>query len=302
MSIDDTVDTEALPEFARRQDLRPFIPLLYVAWSDGDLTRDEIDHVCSLLDDYEGLDPEAREAIDDWLDPDDPPTPRQLKALLRPIREIADELSLDKRRSLVELGVQMAEQEEDSISREEIKSKDILEALTELEETLGVHSYEACRELLSTSRDRPEVPDEEPDPEFDVGSVVGFLDGEYREMNERIRDLLSRPDFEYLEDVTKSEYRKQVTEWLQILADEGLGKLPYPESVGGESDMNRYIAAFEMLAMFDQSLLIKFGVQFGLFGGSIYFLGEEEHHEKFLRDVGELDLYGGFAMTEKGHG
>lgn len=54
--------------------------------------------------------------------------------------------------------------------------------------------------------------------------------------------------------------------------------------------------------MFDQSLVVKFGVQFGLFGGSIYFLGTDRHHEAYLERVGDLSLPGGFAMTELGHG
>lgn len=291
-----------LPEFARRDELRPFIPLLYVAWSDGDLTRDEVAHVRSFLDEYENLDPEASESIRNWLDPDDPPSPRQLKALLRPIREACGELSSEKRRSLVDLGVQMAESEAEGISPDELEDSGLLKALNELQEALGVHGYEAAEELLGSSRERTKAPVEEPDPEFDVDDVVQFLDGEYREINERVRDLLGRSEFEYVSDVTKSEYRAQVTEWLGILADEGLGKIPYPESVGGEGNMGRYIGAFETLAAFDLSLLIKFGVQFGLFGGSIRFLGEERHHEEYLEDVGDLELPGGFAMTEKGHG
>ena len=62
------------------------------------------------------------------------------------------------------------------------------------------------------------------------------------------------------------------------------------------------IAAFETVAFHDLSLLIKMGVQFGLFGGSILQLGTERHHQKYLRDVGTLDLPGCFAMTETGHG
>jgi acyl-CoA oxidase len=50
------------------------------------------------------------------------------------------------------------------------------------------------------------------------------------------------------------------------------------------------------------SLLIKYGVQFGLFGGAVYQLGTQYHHEKYLNALGKLDLAGCFAMTETGHG
>src|SRR6185295_13956632 len=72
--------------------------------------------------------------------------------------------------------------------------------------------------------------------------------------------------------------------------------------LGGGGDLGRFIAAFETLAFHDLSLLVKFGVQFGLFGGSILQLGTERHHAAYLRQVGDLSLPGCFAMSETGHG
>ena len=42
---------------------------------------------------------------------------------------------------------------------------------------------------------------------------------------------------------------------------------------------------FETLAFGDLSLLVKVGVQFGLFGGAILHLGTERHHERYLADL-----------------
>ncbi|MFB6352432.1 MAG: acyl-CoA dehydrogenase, partial [Bradymonadaceae bacterium] len=78
--------------------------------------------------------------------------------------------------------------------------------------------------------------------------------------------------------------------------------LSYPESVGGADDLGRFITTFESLAMFDQSLVIEYGVQYGLFGGSILYLGSDKHHQEYLPKVADLSLPGGFAMTELGHG
>jgi acyl-CoA oxidase len=47
---------------------------------------------------------------------------------------------------------------------------------------------------------------------------------------------------------------------------------------------------------------VKFGVQFGLFGGSVLQLGTTKHHEAWLRAIGSFQLPGCFAMTETGHG
>ena len=66
--------------------------------------------------------------------------------------------------------------------------------------------------------------------------------------------------------------------------------------------MGRFMATFEALGMFDLNLVVKFGVQFGLFGGSILFLGTQRHHDAYLQRVADLELLGGFAMTELGHG
>jgi len=63
-----------------------------------------------------------------------------------------------------------------------------------------------------------------------------------------------------------------------------------------------FVTAFETLALFDLSLAIRFGVQFGLFGGSIFFLGSERHHRAYLPRVASAELLGCFAMTETGHG
>jgi acyl-CoA oxidase len=62
------------------------------------------------------------------------------------------------------------------------------------------------------------------------------------------------------------------------------------------------VAAFETLALGDLSLLVKCGVQFGLFGGAVLHLGTKRHHERYLADIAALELPGCFAMTETGHG
>ena len=86
------------------------------------------------------------------------------------------------------------------------------------------------------------------------------------------------------------------------LADEGIGALSFPTGVGGGGDLTAFIAAFETMAFGDLSLLVKMGVQFGLFGGSIVQLGTRRHHERYLPRVATLELPGGFAMSETGHG
>ena len=54
--------------------------------------------------------------------------------------------------------------------------------------------------------------------------------------------------------------------------------------------------------MSDLSLMVKAGVQWGLFGGAIENLGTERHHQAYVQKLIDLDLLGCFAMTETGHG
>jgi acyl-CoA oxidase len=66
--------------------------------------------------------------------------------------------------------------------------------------------------------------------------------------------------------------------------------------------MGGALSAFETIALVDLSLLVKVGVQYGLFGGVIRRLGTRRHHERYLRAAMTMELPGCFAMTESGHG
>ena len=79
-------------------------------------------------------------------------------------------------------------------------------------------------------------------------------------------------------------------------------KLGFPTRYGGEGDVGAFVTSFETLAFGDLSLLVKVGVQWGLFGGAVLHLGTERHHERYLRQIMDFELPGSFAMTETGHG
>jgi acyl-CoA oxidase len=89
---------------------------------------------------------------------------------------------------------------------------------------------------------------------------------------------------------------------MQVLAEEGYSRLGFPTQYSGGNDVGASITGFEMLAMGDLSLLVKAGVQWGLFGGAILHLGTERHHRQYIADLVELRTLGCFAMTETGHG
>jgi acyl-CoA oxidase len=86
------------------------------------------------------------------------------------------------------------------------------------------------------------------------------------------------------------------------MAGTGQTGMGFPREYGGGGDLGASIAAFETLAYGDLSLLVKVGVQFGLFGGAVLLLGTKRHHDAYLRDLIAGRLMGCFAMTETGHG
>jgi acyl-CoA oxidase len=129
-----------------------------------------------------------------------------------------------------------------------------------------------------------------------------LLDGRYASLRHQIRELLSRPEAAPPITISTPEYRELVLEWMRLIAAEGLTAPGFPVEYGGQGDPGANIAGFETIAFGDLSLLVKFGVQFGLWGGAIQQLGTRIHHERYLEATARLEVLGCFAMTESGHG
>ena len=128
-----------------------------------------------------------------------------------------------------------------------------------------------------------------------------LLDGRWAHVREQARDVLRGDDFAPVAGLPMQEHRELTLKRLHALADTGMQTYGFPESVGGRGDVGGSVVAFEMLVC-DMSLMVKMGVQWGLFGGAIHALGNEQHHREYLPAVMSVDLPGCFAMTETGHG
>ncbi|QZY29400.1 acyl-CoA dehydrogenase [Nocardioides coralli] len=141
-------------------------------------------------------------------------------------------------------------------------------------------------------------------PTIDVPALRRLLDGRHTAIRELVRTNLA----EYAdvlvdaETMTTEEYRDRVRDIVVTMASTGQTGMGFPEEYGGGGDIGASVAAFETLAFGDLSVLVKVGVQFGLFGGAILQLGTQTHHDAYLRDVITGRLMGCFAMTETGHG
>jgi acyl-CoA oxidase len=139
-------------------------------------------------------------------------------------------------------------------------------------------------------------------PTVDPLALRALLDGEHAEIRDLCRAWLDLPTSAPRPDLPLEEHRAQVLDWARELADAGQTARGFPVEYGGEGQVGGSVAGFETLAFGDLSLLVKCGVQFGLFGGAVLHLGTARHHQKYLADIAALRLPGCFAMTETGHG
>jgi acyl-CoA oxidase len=138
----------------------------------------------------------------------------------------------------------------------------------------------------------------------DVAALTEYLDAPYGDTAARVRSEL----VEYAgetgrrADETADDYCDRILDVLLAISHAGRSGLGFPGEYGGYGTPGESVAAFQTLAYGDLSLLVKLGVQFGLFGGAILNLGTERHHAAYLRDVINGRMLGCFAMTETGHG
>jgi acyl-CoA oxidase len=139
---------------------------------------------------------------------------------------------------------------------------------------------------------------------IDVAAMTALLDGRHADVRAKVREGVAAYAgvLEEAEELPREEFRERVKEVVLELAGSGMVALGFPQEYGGAGDIGASVAAFETLALGDLSVLVKVGVQFGLFGGAILQLGTRRHHEAYLADIVAGRLLGCFAMTEHGHG
>jgi acyl-CoA oxidase len=150
------------------------------------------------------------------------------------------------------------------------------------------------------------------DVTVDTALVRKALDGPWAATRDEVRETLrdpvfaprpGHPELDASErEPSLNERRDHILAQAQAIAKTDGPKLLFPSEYGGLEDVGAAVASFETQAFGDLSLLIKGGVQWGLFGGAVRNLGTERHHAKYLGDIMTLALPGCFAMTETGHG
>ncbi|OBI96488.1 acyl-CoA oxidase [Mycobacterium alsense] len=141
-----------------------------------------------------------------------------------------------------------------------------------------------------------------PDISSTAQHLRNALDGRWRDVKNRMRDTLTEDLFRPHHTPNTVIARTKVAEQMRIMAAFGAAADSFRKEHGGTGDVGAAITMIEMLAMSDLSLMVKAGVQWGLFGGAVENLGTERHHETYVPKIISLELRGCFAMTETGHG
>ena len=277
------------------------LPMFYVGWSDSVLSPSEIALIHDKLSKADFLSPEEKAYLIKYTDPKHPPSQALFKEWVEVLRENSHDLVEIDKKSLVQLGVEMAKSSSTSQENKPWNDPKAIAAIEQIQSAMGLDNESSVRLLLSKV-DTQTLNKTNTNRTFDSKKLQAILDGDKAKVIARVKKLLLDPFFKYSLEPNKEEKRKVTLAQCKALADQGLGAYAFPTEYGGGGRVGDHITVFETLAYGDLSLLIKFGVQFGLFGGSVYNLGTEKHHRKYIEALGKAELLVCFAMTETGHG
>ena len=265
-----------------------YIPVFYIIWSDDLLSASEINVVKNAIFKDSTLSPNEKNLLRSWLEVTNPPKNEVFKSWKQLITNSGVRLVEHDTYPLTVLSQKIASHYHKTILfNNHIKN---------IEVNLGIqpnhynHLFDVHIDVEKNSK------------QYSADEIDFMLKGKHAEVVDTFRNVLNDPIFNWEVLRDKEEFRNHVLKQVEFLAEKGYGALAYPEAYGGTNDMAGYAAIFENMMWIDGSLTIKFGVQFGLFGGSIQKLGTKKHHEKYLTAAGSAELLGCFAMTETGHG
>ncbi|MCM5661884.1 acyl-CoA dehydrogenase family protein [Galbibacter mesophilus] len=268
-------------------DILKYIPFLYVIWSDELISPSEI-AVFEKAVKNDSLSNEDKKTLKKWSNPDKSPSDETLKSWKALIDDSGVKLIESDPYPLTYFSMRLKSKETSIVEPDE--------NLMYIEKNLGIqpnHYHHLFNVKIETASEANF---------YSAETIDTVLKGNRATHIDKFRSVLNDPifNFEIIRD--KDKFRNQVLEQVKHLAGHGYGAMAFTEEYGGIDNMPVYSSIFENLMYAGGSLTIKFGVQFGLFGGSIQNLGTKKHHDKYLKETGEAKLLGCFAMTETRHG
>ena len=265
-----------------------YIPFFYVIWSDDLLSASEINIIKNAIDKDASLSKEDSSLLLRWLNTAKKPSNKEIKSWKQTISSTSIKLIESDIHPLSNFSKRLLEY----YFNESIENKQ----LQHIEINLGIQPNH-YNHLFDV-----EVIHEPTSNYYNSSSIDTILKGEHKTIVNDFQQVVKDPIFNWTIERKKEDFRKKVLDQVKFLAKEKYGAMAYPSAYGGTNNMPGYAFVFENMMYVDGSLAIKFGVQFGLFGGSIQKLGSKEHHDLYLGKAGKTELLGCFAMTETGHG
>ncbi|PQJ78335.1 acyl-CoA dehydrogenase family protein [Polaribacter porphyrae] len=265
-----------------------YIPFFYVIWSDDLLSYSEISVVKNAIEQDDTVTKEDYKYLTQCLDKKNPPSNNELKHWKNTI----DNSNV----KLVENDTYPLSTFSQKMICHHFAACPFNTHLKEIEINLGIqpNHYNHLFEI--------EIDKEITSNFYDSNEIDTILKGAQTKVIDEFRKDLKNPIFNWQTRRTKEAFRTHVLKQIAFLAEKGYGAMAFPEVYGGTENMPGYAAIFENMMFVDGSMAVKFGVQFGLFGGSIQKLGTKKHHDLYLSATGKANLLGSFAMTETGHG
>jgi len=134
-------------------------------------------------------------------------------------------------------------------------------------------------------------------PKFNLQAMTDLLDHDNHEMRQKFRQFISDPIMVPRYNISLAEERDLALKRLQRICDN-----KFISVMDFANNPLRIFAAHELAAMIDPAMTTKMTVQFNLFGGTVFKLGTERHHNKLLDGIDSLDDVGCFGLTELGYG
>lgn len=134
-----------------------------------------------------------------------------------------------------------------------------------------------------------------------AAELQAALDGPYAASRAAARDLITDRDLRPDDTLPLDEARERTLSQLFDLLATGAPRGAFRTDHGGTGDIGATLSAIETVGGADLSLMVKAGVQWGLWGGAVENLGTDRH-VPLIRDIMELRVPGSFGMTERGHG
>jgi len=109
----------------------------------------------------------------------------------------------------------------------------------------------------------------------DTEALRTLLDGRWASVRADVRAQLGQRRLHPDPDWTTEQHRAYITDLARELAASGHTALGFTSEHGGEDDIGGSVNSISMLAYADLSLMVKAGVQWGLFGGAVQALGTD---------------------------